>query len=219
MSDTGELSIPNRIGWALLAIQPVYVVLEVVLAFTPTSPYSLIDNTISDLGVTTCTDIDYPFGPVAVCSPLHAWMNGAFVVFGLALVVGPVLSRRTWPQRRSSTLTRWLFVVGGLGSIGTGLVPLDVDLELHVLVSTPSFVALPIALLFAARAFGTPRWIPVSAAILGVATVAASIAFFVTSNSSDYGGLWERAALWPVFVWMGVVGVAALRPIGQRGFA
>ena len=74
---------------------------------------------------------------------------------------------------------------------------------MHVLVSTPSFVALPIALLFAARAFGTPRWIPVSAAILGVATVAASIAFFVTSNSSDYGGLWERAALWPVFVWMG----------------
>ncbi|GGF99130.1 hypothetical protein GCM10007304_11260 [Rhodococcoides trifolii] len=214
MSDTTTGPLPTHIGWAMLAVQPLYILVEVALSFTTSSPYSLLDNTISDLGATTCTDITYAYGPVAVCSPLHAVMNGAFVVSGIALIVGALLSRRSWPERRSSTVALWLIAVGGVSSVATGLVPLDVDLELHVLVSAPSFIALQLAMFAAARAFTGFGWISTSAWIIGAVTVASSVAFFTLSGSEDFGGLLERLALWPVFLWMGWVGTVGTRSRG-----
>ncbi|MGU3435080.1 DUF998 domain-containing protein [Actinomycetes bacterium M1A6_2h] len=216
MSRATADSLPMRIGWAMLAVQPLYIIVEIALSFTTTSSYSLVDNTISDLGATTCTDINYSYGPVAVCSPLHAVMNGAFVVFGIALVVGAILSRRSWPQRRSSTVALWLIAIGGASSVATGLVPLDVDLELHALVSAPSFVALQVAMFAAARAFTGFGWVPTSAWIIGAVTVVSSVAFFALSGNEGFGGLLERLALWPVFLWMGWVGTVGMRSLGLQ---
>ncbi|GMA41951.1 hypothetical protein GCM10025883_39960 [Mobilicoccus caccae] len=58
-----------RIAAALLLIQPLYIVCELIVAATVAAPYSLRDNMISDLGAVSCTQIAYPAGPVEVCSP------------------------------------------------------------------------------------------------------------------------------------------------------
>ena len=81
-------------------VQPLFVVTELLALAAVVGPYSLVDNTISDLGATACTDIAYPRGPVPVCSPRHGLVNAGFVVGGLLLVVGAVAVRRLLPRRR-----------------------------------------------------------------------------------------------------------------------
>lgn len=117
----------------LLLVQPLYVIVELLVARASSAPYSLRDNTISDLAAVSCTQIPYPAGPVPVCSPGHPWLNGAFIAFGLALVVGALLLPRAWRPGRLGSVAVGCWVASGLSSIATGLVPLDVDLELHTL--------------------------------------------------------------------------------------
>jgi hypothetical membrane protein len=139
-----------RAGALMWVVQPLYIVCELVAAAAATAPYSLVDNTISDLGATTCTTIAYPYGDVAVCSPLNLVVNGAFVVFGVLMALGALLLRSWLPQGAAATTAVVLWVITGLSSIATGLVPLDRNLDLHSLVALPALVAQPLALLVSA---------------------------------------------------------------------
>jgi hypothetical membrane protein len=170
-------------------------------------------NTISDLGAVGCGTIDAAGGPVEVCSPWHAGMNVTFVVIGTLLALGgllvaPALTRRTTSGVRWAALVAaGLLTVAGISSAAVGLVPLDVDPELHTMVAAPLFVAQPVALLLvgglAVRA-GRRRW---GGLLLGLGVLAAAggIAFGVTLVAGEVGGLYERVSLWPCHL-----GVAAL---------
>lgn len=203
-----------RIGAVMWLVQPIYVGTELVTAAKVTAPYSFADNTISDLGASSCTSIEYPFGPVPVCSPWHGLLNGSFVVFGLFLALGAVLIRRWLPPGATATISVVLWVIAGLSSIGTGLVPLDQDLGLHALVSEPVFVAQPLALITLGLALRRYRpalaW---SALTVGVISLAGVAAFFVRAGSADLGGLLERLALWPGYLWLPVFALAAMRSL------
>jgi hypothetical protein len=93
-----------------------------------------------------------------------------------------------------------LWVVSGLSSVATGLVPIDVDTTLHALVSTPVIALQPVALLLHAVVLarhGSSRWwvlVGVAAVVLGVAV------FFLVRLDVRWGGLLERAAIWPVLL-------------------
>ncbi|MER7169696.1 DUF998 domain-containing protein, partial [Micromonospora sp. NPDC000207] len=117
----------HRLGVVAWLVQPLYLVAEIVTATAVGVPYSFVDNTISDLGASACTTVAYPFGDVAVCSPWHLVLNTAFVVTGVLMVVGALLVRHPV----AGGWVRWLWVVAGLSSVGTGLVPLDRDLDLQ----------------------------------------------------------------------------------------
>lgn len=69
-----------------------------------TTPYSLIDNRVSDLGNTAC---GRTLANTYICSPLHAVMNTTFVLTGVLILVGLFLTRSIWPQRR---LTTWALI-------------------------------------------------------------------------------------------------------------
>ncbi|WP_117215592.1 DUF998 domain-containing protein [Allorhizocola rhizosphaerae] len=183
-------------------VQPLYVVSEFVTAAKVTAPYSFVDNTISDLSAATCTTVDYPHGPVPVCSPWHGLMNASFVVFGLLLLVGAVLLRRTLPSGVAATVSVVLWVVSGLSSIGTGLVPLDRDLALHSLLSLPVFLAQPVAIITLGVALrGRQRAL---ALVVGVVSLVGTVAFLALTGSAEFGGLAERLALWPGYLWLPV---------------
>lgn len=200
-----------RAGALMWMVQPLYIVCELVAAAAATAPYSLLDNTISDLGSTTCTTIAYPYGDVPVCSPLQWLVNGAFVVFGLLMALGAVLLRGWLPRGAAATTAVVLWVVTGLSSIATGLVPLDRDLDLHALVALPAFVTQPLALIVTAYVVRARR-IPAGAALLaGVSSLAGLIAFFARTGSAELGGLFERLTLWPGFLWLPVLAVVVLR--------
>lgn len=202
----------TALGIGAWAVQPLYVAAELIAAAAATAPYSLLHHTISDLGAVSCTDVAYPYGAVAVCSPLHALANGAFIVFGVLIAVGAVLLRTHLGRGGWARTSVVAFVVAGLGSIGSGLTPLDQALELHVLVSTPTFLAQPVALLAAGIALRRRhRGLAVSGLLTGAVTLLASLTFFALSLSPDWGGLLERLALWPAYGWLLAFALAALR--------
>ena len=200
----------GRIAAVLMLVQPLYIVCELLVTAAVATPYSLRDNMISDLGAVSCTQIAYPAGPVEVCSPWNPLLNGAFIAFGLALIVGALLLPRAWRPGRLGVAAVCCWVVAGASSIGTGLVPLDVDLELHSLVSLPVFLAQPVALLLhglalRGRALGT--WALATAAVSLIGT----IGLFAVTMLATWGGLFERVSLWPAYLWLGVFGALALR--------
>jgi hypothetical membrane protein len=59
------------------------------------TPYSLIDNPISDLGSTSCSYRLDRLGAsrTYVCSPWHALMNGSFIITGALLLLGLYFTR------------------------------------------------------------------------------------------------------------------------------
>ncbi|GAA1430402.1 hypothetical protein GCM10009616_14900 [Microlunatus lacustris] len=199
-------------------VQPLHVVAELVAAARSRAPYSLVDQTISDLGVTTCTSIEYPYGLVEVCSPSHALVNGALVGSGALLATGAVLLRRFLPRRRSTTVATLLWVVAGPSSIATGLVPLDRGVELHAVVALPALLAQPVALLLLAATLrrATPRlagW----TAVAGVVSVVGLVAFLVFATRPELGGVWERLAFWPTYLWVPVVAAVLHRRFRRLG--
>lgn len=200
-----------RVGALMWLVQPLYIACELVAAAAATAPYSLMDNTISDLGATTCTTIAYPYGDIPVCSPLNLLVNGAFVGFGLLMALGAVLLRGWLPRGAAATTAVVLWVVTGLSSIATGLVPLDRDLELHVLVALPAFVTQFLALLVTAYVVRHRRGPSRAALLAGVVSLVGLVAFLARTGSAELGGLFERLALWPGYLWLPVLAVVVLR--------
>lgn len=205
------ISTKARLGAALWLVQPAYLLLELIAAAMSTAPYSLLHNTISDLGATTCTTIAYPGQDVPVCSPAHLAVNASFVLFGLAMAAGAVLLRSRLPRGRLITTAVVVWVVAGLSSVGSGLTPLDQLMEAHILLSTPGIVCSGVAIVLTGPALAwqwSRRWWP--AVLLGAICTAAGLLMFVRLEV-QWGGLIERIALWPSFGVCALVAVAVLR--------
>ena len=205
------------VGAVMMGLQPLYLVAEIAVAGKVSAPYSWMNNTISDLGATTCTSIEYPFGPVPVCSPWHPLLNGSFVIFGLLLALGGVLLWRWFGSGVLATLSAVLWAISGLSSAATGLVPLDQNLPLHTLVSLPVFVAQPLAMVVTALAIrARHRSLSLLGLGLGSVSLVAAVVFLSNDTSAEFGGLLERLALWPCFPWLPLLGLAVwkgLRPL------
>lgn len=181
-----------------LAVQPLYLVVELVVTTAATAP----------LGATACTNVDYRFGPVAVCSPAHSALNAVTVLFGVLLIIGAIAVRPWLARRRLALVAVLLWCIAAISAIGAGLVPLNENLELHVLVALPGLLVQPAALIVTAIALERRSWARLSALVLGLISGAASRTLLFWPYA-QYGGLLERIALWPVYLWLPVLGVMA----------
>ncbi len=194
-------------------LQPLYLIAELAAAAATTAPYRLVQNTVSDLGATTCTTVAYPAGPVAVCSPWHPLLNSAVLVSGVLGAVGGVLLWRLLVPGAWARTAATAYCVMGIGGVGVALVPLDVDLPLHSLAALPALLVQPVALPAtgaALRASGLPgaRWV-----LLAGAVSAAGLGLFVAALYVGVGvGLTERLVLWPAYLVAPLVGAA----LGRR---
>lgn len=201
------------VGGALLLAQPLIIVVQLVVASRwSAGDYDLRVNTISDLGAVSCTTIGAAYGPVAVCSPWHALMNGAFVVIGVFLALGAVLVSGDLAGRRTTWVAGLLLVVSGVSSAAVGLAPLDSAPEAHTLVALPVFVAQPVALVL--LGIGWRRVLPrVARGLLlaGLVAAAGGIAFGVTLVLDEPGGLYERVSLWSCHLGVALLGATMMR--------
>lgn len=191
-------------GWLL---QPLYVLAEFAVAPGSREPYSFLDDTISALGITSCRAQPFP----NACSSHHAWMNAAFIAFGVLLAAGAVGLRHCLPRTRMATITSVLWFVTGLGSIGVGLAPLDHSQGAHYAVALPIFVIRPVALALSAWALAQlhPRlsaltWIIAAITLVGV------VGFGVAGAYGHLQGATERLALWPADFWFACVAITLL---------
>lgn len=189
------------LAWAL---QPFYVVLEVVVGLQASRDYSFASSTISDLGNTSCRTVR---GDV-LCSPWHDVMNVGFIWFGLTLALGALLLGSRILPGRIGTAAVAVWCISGVGSICVGLVPVNENGGLHGLVALPVFLAQPTALLLTAMSLWAARpavaRLTLTVAGLSVAGVIGFAAVLAADGSAALGGL-ERLALWPGYIWVGVV--------------
>jgi hypothetical membrane protein len=192
--------------WSLLVL---FYVGQAVVQTTVTAPYSLLDNTFSDLGATTCGPIAMGDYRAEVCSPWHTVMNGTFLVSGLLTAAGAVSSWRAWPAGRRTVWGLALLVLSGAGEVFAGLVPQDVHPVAHVAGSIVGIVSLNVAVLL----LGTALW-SVRRRLAGSALLAGAVGpfgSFLAPATRMPTGLSGRLAGYPGVVWLIAAGLLLLR--------
>jgi hypothetical membrane protein len=172
--------------------------------------YSLLHNYISDLGAVNCG----LFSSHQICSPGHEIFNVSIILLGILLVVGTLLIRTAFPARGTRTVGLVLLVIAGIGSIGVGLSPEDVNLTIHSLSALLAFVGAGLALLVLGVAmFRDTRWDGFRAYTMlsGLVDLIAFLLFY-TNNYGPLGvGGMERLIVAPVLLWSLVVGIHLAR--------
>jgi hypothetical membrane protein len=172
------------------------------------SQYSVINDAISDLGVTVCGTVSIGGVPGYYCSPLHDVMNASFVLTGAFILLGVYLTRAAWPWSRSMRSGFALVALAGVGKAVAGLNPANVDFTLHSLGSLGIPVG-DIGLVLIGFAFRRKaRWVAATSLVLGVVGLFGFV-YFLVGNSAP--GLWERVGSYPIIVWCVVMGLYFVR--------
>ncbi|WP_336048468.1 DUF998 domain-containing protein [Streptomyces sp. CA2R101] len=203
----------TRIGaaaWIVAVVQ--FLVVQLVVEAGWRTPYSWAENNISDLGNVSCRMWD-DSRPRYVCSPLHDVMNAGFAVHGVLLFVGMLLAGACWGRGGISATSRILLAIGAGGWVLVGLVPADVDENLHVGGALLIMGLGNLGLLltgFSSRSslFGGLRSVTLSIAV--VAVLAAGMFFGQHDPGIGMGGL-ERIAACALDAWTLVMALAILR--------
>ncbi|MEU8245139.1 DUF998 domain-containing protein [Nonomuraea sp. NPDC048916] len=187
-----------------------YFPVQLVVALAWPQPYSLMVNTISDLGITTCgMSNPFPGREVFACSPRHLLMNMGFLVVGVMTAAGAVLTWRVWPRRRLTTTALLCVITAGVGGVLVGIAPSDIAPQLHsvgALFQVPGVIA-PLLLGLALR-HQRPRLGAFSIIIGAIGVV--GTALFALQPSANWFGALERLALDPFTLWTFVLGSALL---------
>ena len=204
----------GAIAW-VLAVQ--FFITQAVVATAWQRPFSLKTDYISDLGNTICGP--YPAGSEhLVCSPWHVAMNTSFIVLGVTMIIGAILTRRAFPDGWVRTLAIALFCLAGLGVIVVGIYPENTDNARHVAGAGLNFVAGNIAMIVFGLALAQrPPQRGLIAVSLGLGTLGlVATLLFVSGHFLGIGlGGMERVAAYPMTVWQIVTGTAFLRRAGR----
>ena len=183
-----------------------FFIAQIVVQWAWTTPFSLADNFISDLGNTTCGIYNSSY----VCSPWHTLMNISFSLQGVIILAGSILARPVFQRERSRALIFWLLALTGIGMIGVGLFPEDVSNRGHVISAGIQFITgnLAIALIgMRCKTVNLKRGWLVTSVILGVAGLSATF-LFVSGYGLGLGiGGMERVAAYTFPVWLIAAGI------------
>jgi hypothetical membrane protein len=196
----------GALAW-ILAAQ--FFVAQIVVASAWTGPFSLRTRMISDLGNTACGPARRPV-PAVHCSPRHAVMNASFVIVGITMAGGALLTRRTfrntWPRR----LAVALFVAAGAGVVLVGLYPENENARNHLVGAGVNFVAGNTALMLFGlslpQSHSHPwlRWFSVAAGLGGL--IATMLIVLHRDLGLGPGGI-ERVAAYTTASWQIVAGL------------
>lgn len=188
----------------LVAAAPVFLVANLVVGLAWQNPsFDWSHHNISDLGNVTCGVWDVATRPRHICSPWHDAMNAAFVLTGLLLIAGLVLTWRTWGRGLTIRAAHSLMLLGAAGLGLAGVFPGDVHPRLHMVAALLVFGCGNggLALLgLAPRAALTPgrRTATLTTGFLGLA---GTVLFFAEEGLGLGVGGMERIAVLPLTVW------------------
>ena len=167
--------------------------------------FSLLRNTISDLGNSACGEY---FGR-AVCSPAHVVMSVSFVVLGITTTLGAIflyLSQKKGGARSVYGFT--CVIVAGIGTVFVGLFPENSPTGLHLfgarLLSVLGNLGIVMLGLLTPGLSRRWRYFTISLGTLG----SIAVYLFVKDYTLGLGtGGMERVAAYPLSIWMLAYGV------------
>ncbi len=191
-----------RIGPILWILSIQYFVVQVVVASNWVIPYSISQNTISDLGNTVCGS----YRSMYVCSPLHEAMNLSFVLLGLSMALGALFLSYRFKRSIGNVLGLSLMALGGVGTILVGSYPENTSAHLHILGAALPFLWGNISLLILAYSLKLPKSLRVYTFISGaIALIALILLVTQTYIRIGIGGI-ERIVAYPQTVWLIIIG-------------
>ncbi len=180
----------------------------------PTPVYSLLHNYISDLGAVSCGPLPGRY----VCSPWHEVFDLSAVALGTLLILGSALLWDHLPGARSSSVGLVFLLLAGIGAMGVGLSPEDVNLTVHTASAAVAFLFANLGVLVLgigwARLSQGRTWGAYSI-VSGLVGLLALGLFGLKAYGPLYVGGMERLVVAPVLLWAILVGVAVL--VGRRG--
>jgi hypothetical protein len=207
------------VGAVFLLFPLAYFIGQVIAQSASRAPYSVRDQTISELGVTTPGSFTNPMTKesVYIDSPLHAVMNAAFVLYGLGVLVGVwFVIRPIWPGRRLRKVGLLLVGLCGPALILAGFSPGDVRPIPHYIAGGYQFPAQNIGLILlglaAIRTKPLLGWLTLFCGIVGMVGL-------VFQGTPPYVGLgyggWQRVAAYPFAIWTIAMGAYVLAAYAQ----
>jgi hypothetical membrane protein len=182
-----------------------------VAAQWPT-PFSLTDDVISALGNTTpCRE---SAAAASACSPWHALMNASFIVIGVTMSAGALLTRAVFTPGRARAVAVVLFLVGGVGVVLVGAYPENESELLHGAGAAANLFGANVALIL----FGLALPRRSGRTVLGVVSIALGVlglmaaCLFVIGEYQGLGvGGMERVAIYPITIWQIAAGLSLMR--------
>jgi hypothetical protein len=140
-------------------------------------------------------------------------VNASVIALGVLLAGGDLLTASCWGSGAASRGARILLLAGAAGSVTVGLVPEDVNLNLHVLGAFAGIVVGSCGFVLAGlirRSSPLGRLRPVTLPLSILAVTAAVLLFTGGIPAGDFGGV-ERLAVFPLRCWMVIAGIFLLR--------
>jgi hypothetical membrane protein len=205
--------VAGGICWVLTIV---YLVAQpIVAAAWAHPPYDFGENSISDLGNTSCGQFITPRGHARdVCSPRHVLMNAAFVAGGVLTAAGAVLTWRWWPRRAVSMAGLGCIAMAGTGGVLVGFAPENVNLPVHAagaLLQVPGAAGMVLVGIGSRGVIGRARWFSI---VWGAVAVVACLLYLGGANFLLGSGGMERAAFDTLTAWTVVLGGLVLHHPG-----
>jgi hypothetical membrane protein len=193
-------------GPALYVSSIQYFLVQFIVARRWSPPYSLIRNTISDLGNTACG----PYGARFVCSPLHGAMDASFVVLGITMILGSAFLLHQAAAGPGVTIGLALMAASGIGVILVGLFPENSVPEIHGTGAGISFLLGNTGIIVLGWFLSLTVLVRVYSFLSGGVALLA-LGFFASGHYLGLGeGGLERVVAYPQTVWLIVIGLGLL---------
>ena len=192
------------LGPAIFTTAALYFVVQIIVAWVFLPSYSLVSNSISDLGETSCGG----YGSPAICSPRWWLMDYAgFVLLGLVMVMGSALlyhefTERVPRERRAAMFGFALMALGGLGSILVGFFPENENRTMHIIGAFLAIAIGNVAILVLGVVLTLPESMRRSMLMFSSLALAALLCFASHRFFGIGRGTMERLAAYPVTIWL-----------------
>lgn len=200
----------RRAGAAAWAATSVLIPVQLLVAWQWPDGYSITDNAISDLGVTTCGLFSEGGQQIRnVCSPWYPLFGVGMVVCGVLTALGAALLYGQW-QGRSGRGGVVLMGLGGLLVAAVGFAPWDTRPEMHDIAAVGQAVAQWAAMCLLAVAAGSGLFRRLTLAAV-VVSMTGFVAFLMAGDGAEVPGLGfglaERLSFDTLTLWTVLVGV------------
>jgi hypothetical membrane protein len=205
------------IGPTVWMLSALYFLAQVFVGWVWRPPYSIVHNTISDLGNTACGTYGHDY----VCSPRHDVMNLAFILLGLVMTTGSLLIYQEFTEherreRLAALIGFTLMAVAGIGTIFVGLFPENTISFMHITGAGLAIAGGNLGILILGCILPLPEGLRNFMISLSIISLGALICFASDHYFGIGGGTMERIAAYPETVWLIRFGLYISRNHGAK---
>ncbi|AMO33360.1 DUF998 domain-containing protein [Lysinibacillus sphaericus] len=188
----------KKIGIVSWIVTILYCVIEPIFIMTSLVPYNIMQQAMSDLGVTTCGKYTYTIAPHEICSPYHFGMNVLFIVNGLSFSVGVIYIYQYLEKNLINKIGTVCILIFAVGNIVSGIIPANVHLFWHSILAQIGMITFLIGLGIYAKSLDRGKhWTYLNLIVLIVLLILIGLLFFLPLPA----GLLQRLFYGVIFVW------------------